>query len=91
MASRHFFRMHRYVHMRWNSFHIKMKQYKDIIQKFIMIQDRGRPCSKSLCFAPLRPQHLLLMRRLPWPTFHCAVTFDVEDLIEKKKSQSIDF
>lgn len=24
------------------------------------------------------------MCRLPWPTFHCAVTFDVEDLIEKK-------
>lgn len=28
--------------------------------------------------------HLLLTPRLPWPTFHCAVTFDAGDLIGKK-------
>lgn len=33
----------------------------------------------------MRPQPLLFTCPLLWPTFHCAVTFDVEDLIEKKK------
>lgn len=42
-----------------------------------------RKQKKAMQFNTAGP-HLLLMRRLPWPTFHCAVTFDAEDLIGKK-------
>lgn len=55
--------------------------YYDIKQK--------RPGCKTLSFTQRMSQHLLFVRPLPWPTFHGAVTFDVEDLIEKKVNLSI--
>lgn len=65
----------------WNS-------KKDIIQ-FILIWNKGGAGSKNVSFASVRPRHVLFMCLLPWPTFRCGVTFDVEGLIERKNKVNL--
>lgn len=66
-------------------------QIKQGVRIFLLThQHRGRWRSKTE--APLRTTTFAVVTRwLSWPTFHCAVTFEVEDLIEKKKKKSINW
>lgn len=50
---------------------------------------KQRAGSKNLSFASVRPRHVLFMCLLPWPTFRCGVTFDVEGLIERKNKVNL--